>query len=751
SARLLRELVRPPRAPALLVIACYREHEHADGFLAAFDEETSGIDERTLRVGELAPDEALQLAEHMLGGDQRALAAPIAGEARGSPIFIEQLVDRVLAEGTFEPAQSISLSDVILQRVGALDDAARRLAAAIAVAGTPVPEDVAVRASELDPRVAREATLAIRHARLVMTRSIDATVVLEPAHDRVREALAASLGGAGRRAQHRRLAEAFRARGADPETLVRHFLGAEDDARTREFALLAADRAEHALAFDRAAAHLALILRLTPSDARERWRLLERHGEALANAGRSGEAAEAFQAAADLGGDDPLALRRRAAELSLRSGRIEVGRRRIDAVLHEVGASAPRSRRTASLLSIARRARLFARGLRVEPRRAEDCDPAALARLDTLWCASTGMSMFDHVHADPIGLQHLLEALAVGERSRVIRGLGYEAAFEAVLGGAFLERRCQRILGVMDALARDADTPYDRAWAQMSRGVTGWFVGDWRESWRSCDAAAAMYREHCRGVAWELAICDAYRLPALAYLGELAELAAVVPRAFAAARDRGDLFAANTLRLGQQSLVLLAADRADEAIAEAASAIAPFPRETYLLPHYHHLFAFAQASLYRRDPAAAWQRIEQEWQELSRARLLMVQCLRVEVRHLRARAALALAAADAAQRDHMLRAAAAEAKTIARDRVRIAPPLASAIRAGIAAVRGEPEAAAGHLDAAVEGFAAAGMALYEHAARARRGGGDRERAVAWMAAQGIRDPEAMTAMLVPGV
>ena len=761
SARLLRELLRPPRAPALLVIACYREHESVDGFLAAFDEDRSTIDERTLRLGELAREDALRLAEDMLGADQHALAASIAGEAGGSPIFIEQLADRALSEGSVQPA--LSLGQLILDRVGALDDAARRLVAAVAVAGAPIPEDVALRASEIDASLAREATLAIRHARLVTTRTVDATVVLEPAHDRVRETLSSSLGGDARRAHHRRLADAFLARGAaDPETLVRHFLGAEDDARTREFALLAADRAEQALAFDRAAGHLALILKLTAAGAADRGALLERHGEALANAGRSGEAAEAFQSAADARGEDPatIVLRRRAAELSLRSGRLEIGRERIASVLRDVGASAPRSRRTASLLSLGRRARLFARGLRVKtPRTADDCDPAALARLDALWCASTGMSMFDHVHADAIGLEHLLDALALGERSRVIRGLGYEAAFEAVLGGAFLERRCQRILGVMDELASAADTPYDRAWAQMSRGVTSWFVGDWRESWRSCDAAAAMYREHCRGVAWELAICDAYRLPALAYRGELAELAAVVPSAFAAARDRGDLFAANTLRLGQQSMVLLAANRADDAIAEAAAAIAPFPREIYLLPHYHHLFALAQASLYRGDPEVAWQRIEQEWRELSRARLLMVQCLRVEIRHLRARTALALAVRDADQRAPLLKAATAEAKAIARDRVRIAAPLASAIRAGIANVRGELDEAATHLDAAVDGFAAAGMALYEHAARARRGAlragsdgeADRAAAATWMAAQGVRDPDAMTAMLVPGV
>ncbi|HEX4355856.1 MAG TPA: hypothetical protein VHZ95_23170, partial [Polyangiales bacterium] len=116
-----------------------------------------------------------------------------------------------------------------------------------------------------------------------------------------------------------------------------------------------------------------------------------------------------------------------------------------------------------------------------------------------------------------------------------------------------------------------------------------------------------------------------------------------------------------------QSLVRLAEDRPEQAVAEADAAIAPFPRDTYLGPHYHHLFAIAQAALYRGRPHEAWLAIEHAWRDLKNARFLMAQCLRVEIRHLRARAALAVAATDPKHAARMHAIALRDAKAIAKD------------------------------------------------------------------------------------
>ncbi|MFN0250025.1 MAG: hypothetical protein ACKV2T_24290, partial [Kofleriaceae bacterium] len=687
-------------------------------------------------------------------GDDDATIGRIARDAAGHPLFIQQL-----ASAAHDPrVRSAELRELILSRIDQLADGARRLVETVALCAGPVDQTVALAVAGLAGVDVLAALHALRQARLVNGRGTADSIVLEPAHDRIRETVVGSLSPTYSRSAHLRIADTLLAHPQpDPDALVHHLRHGGDRERMTTYALLAAERAEATLAFERAAGHLELLLEVGVADGAERSRLLERYGDALANAGRAGDAAEAFESAADLSepGVREQLLRRRSGELTLRSGRIEIGQARMERVLRGVGLRMPRSRRSAAALSVVRRLRLFTRSLK--PRvSTQPLDTAAKARLQALWSASTGLSMVNHVVADALGLQHMFEAMALGDRSHLVRGLGYEAAFEAVIGGKFFRNRCVRILDTMDKLAAESGEPYDLAWAKQARGITAWFLGDWRSSWRNCDEAASLYREHCRGVAWELAICDAYRLPALTYLGDVAELARVVPRAFIGARERGDLYAVNMLRLGQQSMTFLVADRPGNALEEARAAIAPFPAEPYLLPHYHHLFATAQAELYRGNADVAFIAIESAWVGLGQARLLIVQCLRCEIRHLHARAAIAAAeTASASERVRLHTIARSEAKTIARDDVGPAAPFAAAIRAAIAQSSEDRER---ELSRALAGFEAARMMLYAHACRDRlgalRGGSagatDRAVAASWFAEQQIRDPGRMIAMLVPG-
>ncbi|MEO8699585.1 MAG: protein kinase [Kofleriaceae bacterium] len=756
SARLLLELLRPPDAPRLLVIASYRP-ETGVGLLDAFDAERIAFADRRIELAPLSQAASLALARELLGAHQ-ALVGTISEESAGNPLFIQQLAAH--AGETRESTRRAGLADLIIARVHELDAAARRLVETVALAGQPIEEAVALRAANLDVESSRPATLSGRDSRLLIARAVGTTTMLESAHDRIRETLVQTLAPAETRLGHRRIAEALLALSTpEPDTLVRHFRGAGDDARTREYALLAADRADHALAFDRAADYYKLILELTPAAAADRWQLLERHGGALANAGRAAESAESYEASATAltgsGRDDLVLLaRRRAGELTLRSGRIPLGIQRMERVLRSVGVQPPRSRRAAGLLSVGRRLRLFARG--IEPRSGTP-SPQTRARLDALFSVGTGVSMANHVLADALHLQHLLESLDAGDRSHVVRGLGHEVAFESVIGGSWLRKRCDAALAQMAALVAVDGDPYLRAWTHQATGVMWWFRGDWVKCADELARAITTYRTHCHGVAWEVAMCEAYRLPALAYLGEIAKLCEIVPRAYATARELGDLFAANTLELGQQSLVHLAADRPETAIAEADAAIEPFPRETYLGPHYHHLFAIVQAALYRGHAAEAWAAVEAAWKEIEGARFLSAQCLRVEIRHLRARTALAVAAIEPRRARKLHDVALADAARIARDDVGPAAPFAAMIRAGVARARGAHGDTHSALEAAVRGFDAAHMAMYAHAARYRfgelvggtRGSELRDGATAWMTGQGIVRPAAMIAMLAP--
>ncbi|HSO35522.1 MAG TPA: AAA family ATPase, partial [Labilithrix sp.] len=304
SARLLAELVRPPLAPRMLVVATVRADGASPALAVALEEAIVPVEHRTVLLGELPPEEARAMASQLLGREREELVDPVAREGGGHPIFIQQLAERALDHpGDLDPA--FSLSRVIMGRVRGLDPSVRDLLEALAVAGQPVSESVAAQAAGLDGAAALQAASTARSARMLVTKSTEGT--LELAHDRVREAIAMATSPARTQTAHGRLAEALVAHGqTQPEELVRHYEGAGDVARTTECAEASALRAENAYAFDRAAHYHAVVLRYAPESEPGRWRRLRRWAEALANAGRGGEAGDAFpEAARALGAREP--------------------------------------------------------------------------------------------------------------------------------------------------------------------------------------------------------------------------------------------------------------------------------------------------------------------------------------------------------------------------------------------------------------------------------------------------------------
>src|ERR1043165_9329704 len=102
------------------------------------------------------------------------------------------------------------------------------------------------------------------------------------------------------RAVHARLARTYELKGnADPEILVEHWRGADRANRAGDHAAIAAEQANKAFAFDRAARLYRLALELGERPPGDRQRLHAELADALANGGRGAEAAEEFLQAAD--------------------------------------------------------------------------------------------------------------------------------------------------------------------------------------------------------------------------------------------------------------------------------------------------------------------------------------------------------------------------------------------------------------------------------------------------------------------
>ncbi|HEY7862546.1 MAG TPA: protein kinase [Thermoanaerobaculia bacterium] len=762
SAALLRELLRPPDPPAVLLIAAYRT-EDATGsppisrLLAARRE---GLETRELLVSELAEAEATALARRLLPETGAERAEAIVRESAGNPFLIDELA-RYERGGSPEmpqekdPTPASLFSRLVATRLAALPDTARRLLEIVAVAGAPVDAAVAAEAAGLESAEAEIA--ALRSGHLLRRRAAGADgEQLEAYHDRIRESVAAQLSGERRNECHRSLAAALEARrDADPEALAQHYLEGGDAARAAGYAAAAANRASEALAFDRAARLYGLALRLEPSGPlEERRRLRLSLAEALANAGRGAEAAEAYlEAVPGASAAEALELQRRAAEQMLRSGHIDRGLPLLKGILGRINLRLMESPKAALASLLLRRAMVRLRGMRFVERDESQVSEERLIRIDTCWSVSIGLAMVDTFRSRDFQARHLLLALDTGERFRVARAFANEAGFSATAGRA-ASARTERILRRAVSLADRVNHPQALAIAQVALGITAYLEGRWRVAWERAQNAEAILRDRCTGVAWELDTTHIYSMRALAYLGGLRELQRRLPALLAEAAERDDLFAETSLRARHLYVARLAEDRPEEALREVREAISRWSHEGFHLQHYFALFSEMDLAIYRGAPEAARAALARDEEALAGSRLRRLQVFRVELAFVDGRAALLSAEKAAAGR---LEEAERAAALLTRENLPWANPLAALLRAGIAARRDQPEEALERLLQAEVAFEEADMALYAAAARRTRGrllGGDGGKALVdaaddAMRAERIVDPERFARYLAP--
>ena len=793
STALLDDLLRPPEPPLLLLIASFRSEEIASKpFLAQLVARADGDTRRELAVGRLAPEEADALAADLLEPampEARPFVETIVREAQGSPFFLEQLA-RFVLESEGVPVTGAGLTDMLDARIARLPEGARAFLETLAVAGRPVAFDVAHTAAGLAGD-ARPLITSLRGAHLV--KPSGTTDGVEIYHDRIREALAGRLRTSQIKWVHLRLAGALTDRGIDdPEALFEHLVGADDRDRAAVQAVSAARRAAEALAFDRAARFYRQAVELAPEgpDGHDLVQLHAALGEALANAGRPAEAAEAFLTAASalgtrhsaLGGvEGPSAERRwpspdsrvpktaldyqrRAAEQLLIGGHNDQGLAVIRQLLGAVGLGMPRGPKRALLSLLAHRAQLalrtaVKRGLTYRERPAEEIAEGDLLRIDVCWACAVGLTLVDFIVAADFQTRYLLMALDAGEPFRVARGLALEVGFTAAKGGPS-RRETDRLVAQAGALAERLGSPREQGLAAMTAGSAAFLRGEWKRAAEMCAHAEQLLRERCTGVLWELTTSQTFLMSSLVYLGELGEVTRRLPAVLAAAQERGNLLAATEMRT-RQHIGWLAMDQAGEARRQVGEALTRWSHTGFHRQHYNSLLALTNIDLYDGDAAAAWQRLEEQWPRLTTSMLPRIQVLRAEATHLRARGALAASGSGPlppSAREEMLAIAERSATRLARERMPWTEPLVPLVRAGVAARRGDAAGAAELLAAAATGLDAADMRLHAAAARRALGelvGGERGRklvedADALMRAQSVKQPERLARVLAPG-
>jgi hypothetical protein len=754
SAVLLDELLRPPQAPPILTITCFRSEEIASKpFLQTLLERTGPKTGIVLPLEPMADDEAQALLASAIDVDtpfRDEEILTIAREAGGNPFLLRQLATYLAAYRTRR--SRMTFAEMLDERVRALPPEAQRFVETLVICGRPIaPELICAVCGIARERHSLVAMLRSSH----FIRSSGSSERVETYHDRIREVLASQIAPDAVRRIHGLMAQALVERQSDDcEALFEHYRGAGDHENASVQAGLAAMKAGSALAFDRAAFFYGHALALAPtSPAASAWS--EGLANALANAGRPAEAADAYlRAAAGAGHPQCVELQRRGAEQFLIGGHIDRGLELIRTMLTGMGVGAPRNPGAALLSLLRGRARLRWRGLRFAPRPVDEIDADTLLRLDTCWSATTGLALVDLISASDFSARHLLMALDAGEPSRIARAMAIESACRA--GYPTGRKLSERLAHQSRALAKSVGHPQAIALSILADGLVAIGAGEWKSASILSERALAIFRDQCVGVTWELNIAQNVAIWALMYLGELGEVSRQVPALLANARNHGNLYIATEL-CTRCNYVWLAADNPDEGEREAVESIERWSQKGFHRQHYSAMLARVQTALYRGDAEAAWRLFAEQQSRLRRSLITRVQVVRIESLYLRGRSALAMAARIKGS-CHFLSVARAGARRIARERRPWSDPVALLLRAGIAYVEGSTPLALRCLHDAADRFDRADMKLYAAVARRRigavqddaRGRELQRQAEEWMAAQHIKNPVGMTRMLAPG-
>lgn len=757
SATLLRALLLPPDPPPLLLLASFRteDRDHATilPVLSALAAQGERLPAHEIEIGPMDERDALRLAARLRGatvdadGDARAIVA----QSDGSPFAIAEMA-RCAARGEVR-AERVDWNVVMRQRLERLPAEAREIAEIAAVAAGPIDRRILLTASER--RDSARPLIALLESECVLRSANTAGDVLHTYHDRVREAVVAQLSHDALARCHRRLAITYEslAPRTEPELLARHFHGAGELPKAAGYAVAAADRAARALAFARAAELYRAGREWDPGDATRRRTLLACEGEALANATRFIDAADAYRSAAEGAPRlEALELRRNAAEHLISAGSVDDGLRVLTGMLRELGLRYPRTPTTAMLGLGAGLAVLRWSGPRLGRGRGAPTTEELL-RVDTCYSAAKSLVDSDSIRGVYFSLQALRRALVAGDPIRLGRSLAVLGGSLSVFPGAWIQRLGGEMLARAEAIGAETGSPLLRGTIAIASGQVLMMGGHWRTSLDRLDEGIRLLTEQSRGAAFEALVGRTMSLRSLEELGELPPLEA---------RAREILQISRTL--GNRHAELAASDHLAGAlmvrgeIAEARELLGRnFGLWTAAGFHLQHLYTIRRAALcdlYAGAARQGYDRVLAVWRPLRRSQLLRVSLSRVDAFWLRGR--LALAGADGAAAA-LSDAARCQAR-LARERRADAAVYALLLDAGIRSTRGDRRAVAALLGEAGAAATRAGMTLHAAAAELARASvltGDdarrcRESAEPTLRRCGVTDPARFTGLYAPG-
>ncbi len=755
SASLLEDLLSAPDAPALLLVVAGRARparEEEPSFDRIASKLGGGL---RLRLLALSQSDACAMAEALLrelGGDPNHAQA-IAEESGGQPLFVAALAHYTSARGGSEIPR---LDQALAVSMDALSRPARELLVLLAVAGAPLVWDVLARASTAPSAELSAAIEEVRRTPWVRSRQHAGSFSLEFAHDRVRDLLLSRVSAAEQKRIHGHLGDALSRVSADAESVVLHWIEAEQTERVTQHACRAAEAAVASLAFARGVRLYQLAVEYCPaSDTSIRRQTQLALAEALSLSGRSSDAAMLYAELANgSDADTSLELRRRAAAEWIEAGEQARGIAQGVSLLQELGIEPPTSRR-ALLWSIhCHRVSAWLRGERFDVRPLPELPTADRVRVDLLFNLTLTLSVIDLLRSAELQSRHLEAATELGDPYRLARALSVQAWFvRSALRGGDLDGAWE--LKRAKELARLSEHPHALALVALVEAVADYLAGRFRQAAKQADRAEYLLREECRGVAFELSNAQILGQLCRHDTGQWQSWRERLPELLADAKLRRDEPCVTAFESRLVYWERLLCDEPDAARAQIDAVTERVEPAAFGMYAFNLLCANTEIDLYIGDPNAH-ARVMRAWPLVEHSHLLRARAIWPRAYNVRARSALGSAYLMPHLRKTLLMHAQKDADAISRERTDRSRAVAELLRAGIADIGNERELAIQRFGEAALACESGHMPQLAAAARRRQGmliGGEDGRAMTvraerWLREQGAVDPGRICAVLL---
>jgi predicted ATPase/tRNA A-37 threonylcarbamoyl transferase component Bud32 len=598
SFRLLGALnAQTPRPPILLLGTVRLRQELDHDLRERLDDVRKWQHTEVVTLRGLPRMHAKELARTLLPkGAPETWLELIAEESQGHPLFIGELVQYTQSHD-FASRGTLTLEAALRARIEHLDRPARELLELVAVAARPHP--LPIFASSLSGNV-QEAARTLLASKLLRQRKGNE---LGCYHDRIRHTAEALIAKSRLPSLHHQLAAALDMQpDTDASERAHHWDLAGEPERACAAYEMAAGHALETLAFARAAlfCERAIALLGRASDDRLQ-RLTVRRADALACAGRSGEAAALYQQAADVAqGEARIRLRGRAAKHLMLSASIEPGFMAARKLLMELGFRLPLSTAGGLVLYAWESLRV---GLTSEPGKSPPRDVAReRLALDVVREITSTISIVHPLAFLVLTMQYARREANVGGAlysALALTSRGWLKAIQGSLGAAkpLLERG--------RAVVESEGSPLAVAMHAYTTGSAYAAGLDWSSAAPWLEKAQRIVQEQCPDNP-SLLTSIRYHLGANWFMrGEHAKLAGELDGWLAEARERNDALGdALLMGMGFGFARQLMRDAPQAALDELDRSIAPIPLEPYSFPHLGHMLGTVQSLLYRGGPSA---------------------------------------------------------------------------------------------------------------------------------------------------